>query len=140
MMGEYQLDNYRLNIIQGSQSDSILLSQALASANTTTEVSKQKMVEQSARIQELEKRLEGYEHYASLGAEIGKETRTVWPGVTAVSVSRVADWKTDTTKVSHYVMAVVSTQRVLSATERARMQSWLKERTHADSLRLIVTR
>lgn len=140
MMGEYQLDDYRLNIIQGSQSDSILLSQALASANTTTEASKQKMVEQSARIQELEKRLEGYEHYASLGAEIGKETRTVWPGVTAVSVSRVADWKTDTTKASHYVMAVVSTQRVLSASERARMQSWLKERTHADSLRLIVTR
>ena len=119
MMGEYQLDGYRLNIIQGSQSDSILLSQALASASTTTE---------------------GYEHYASLGAEISKETRTVWPGVTAVSVSRVADWKTDTTKASHYVMAVVSTQRVLSASERARMQSWLKERTHADSLRLIVTR
>ena len=140
MMGEYQLDDYRLNIIQGSQSDSILLSQALASANTTTEVSKQKMVEQSARIQELEKRLEGYEHYASLGAEIGKEARTVWPGVTAVSVSRVADWKTDSTKVSHYVMAVVSTQRVLNTSERARMQSWLKERTHADSLRLIVTR
>ena len=68
MMGEYQLDDYRLNIIQGSQSDSILLSQALASASTTTEVSKQKLVEQSARIQELEKRLEGYEHYASLGA------------------------------------------------------------------------
>lgn len=78
MMGEYQLDGYRLNIIQGSQSDSILLSQALASASTTTEASKQKMVEQSARIQELEQRLEGYEHYASLGAEIGKETRTVW--------------------------------------------------------------
>ena len=37
-------------------------------------------------------------------------------------------------------MAVVSTQRVLSASECARMHSGLKERTHADSLRLIVTR
>ena len=37
-------------------------------------------------------------------------------------------------------MAVVSSQRSLSTSERERMQSWLKERTHADSLRLIVTR
>ena len=140
MMGEYQLDDYRLNVIQGTQSDSLLLSQALSSVNTTTEISNQKIVEQSARIQELEEHLNSYEHLASLGAEIGKETRTVWPGVTAVSVSKVADWKTDSAKASHYVMAVVSIQRTLNANERARMQSWLKERTHADSLRLIVTR
>lgn len=140
MMGEYQLGGYRLNIIQGSQSDSVLIAQTLNSANSNTEASKQKIMEQSARIQALETCLEGYERYTLMSAEIGKEASTVWPDVMGISLTRASEWKNDSTRTSQYVLAVVGCKRTLGANERARMQSWLKERTHADSVRLVVTR
>ena len=36
-LGEYQLEDYKLNVIQGSQSDSLLLSQALNTVSTSSQ-------------------------------------------------------------------------------------------------------
>lgn len=142
LMDRYRLDSYELNVIQGSQSDSLLLlNQALNTAATNKEINNRKILEQANRIHMLETQLTGYTRYTTMGKDIRKEVKAVCPEVTSISLSQVMEAKTDTSTTLQYVMAVVSCRRRsgLSNVERKRLHSWLKERVQADSLRLLVT-
>lgn len=139
LMDEYQLDGYKLNVIQGSQSDSMLfLSQALNNAATSTAANRQKLLEQANQIQQLETQLDSYASYAELSRNIRGEVKAVFPSVAGLSLSNVTEARTDTAATRRYVMAVIDSRGSLAPAERARLQKWLKARTKADSLRLIV--
>lgn len=139
-MDEYKLDGYRLNIIQGSQSDSLLLlNRELTTATQSTEANNQRLLEQSQQIHELEASLERYTRYEHLSKEVGKEVQAVFPVVRKISLSNVTEARTDTALSRQYVVAVVGCKGRLSADERSRLQQWLKARTKADSLRVITT-
>lgn len=140
MMGEYKLEGYRLNIIQGSQSDSLLLlNRELTTAVQSTEASNQRLLQQSQQIHELEASLERYTRYEQLGQEIGREVKTIFPVVRKISLSNVTETRTDSASSRRYVIAVVGCKEQLSAEERSRLRQWLKARTKTDSLRLITT-
>lgn len=138
LMDEYRLGGYRLNVIQGSQSDSLLLSRVLSNATTGTQVSKQKLLEQAEQIHALETQLGDYTQYTHLGLVIRGELRAVCPAAGSVSLSLVTEARTDTAATRQYVLAVVGCPRGLNATDRRRLHDWLQERTKADSLRLLV--
>lgn len=138
-MEDYKLSDYRLNIIQGSQSDSILLSQALTTAASSSETNNRKLIEQSEQIRQLQAQLSKYQRYESLGKDISREIQAVYPTVTSISLSRITEAKTDTTATPQYVIAVIGTRRGLANADRKRLHDWLKIRTKSDSLRLLVT-
>ena len=142
LMDRYRLDSYELNVIQGSQSDSLLLlNRALNTATTDREINNRKLLEQANRIHSLETQLTAYVRYATLGMDIRKEVKAVCPEVTSISLSQVTEAKPDTSATVQYILAVVSCRRRsgLNAIDRKRLHSWLKERVQADSLRLLVT-
>lgn len=139
LLGEYKLSDYRLNIIQGSHSDSLLLSQALTTATSGSDANGRKLIEQSEQIHQLAMQLNKYQQYENLGKEVCKEIKAVYPTVTSISLSRITEAKTDTTATPQYVMAVIGTSRELTNIDRRRLQDWLKIRTKSDSLRLLVT-
>lgn len=139
-MEAYQLSDYKLNIIQGSQSDSLLrFNQTLSSAMTNSEASNRKIVEQAEQINQLEGQLYNYTQYNELGANVRKEIKAVCPAVTSICLAPVTETKIDTTASRQYIMAIVGCSKGLNNSERMLLQNWLKARTKADSLRLLVT-
>jgi len=139
-MPEYSLGGYTLNVIQGSQSDSLLmLNEVFATASAQSKITKQQLVDQSEQINVLETQLGGYTAYEDLVRTIRSEVRAVSPQVESISLSRVTEVKTDTMSSANYVLAVVGCSRGLYGAERRKLADWLKARTKSDSLRLIVT-
>lgn len=140
MLESYNLEDYKLHIIQGLQSDSLLLAnQQYSYSSGNTQASQQKLIEQVAQLGEVEQQLNAYQQYATLTKEIHTELKAVCPSAKSISISRVTEAKTDTAASQEYVMAVVNCSRALSNPDRQRLQEWLKARTKSDSLRVIVT-
>ena len=131
----YKLENYRLNIIQGTQSDSLL--KKLNNVTLSKEAGNQKLLEQSAQINTLENKLLQYTRYENLCKDIGKEVNSIFPSVKRISLSNVTESYTDTTVYKRYVLAVIDCNAKLNANDKTKLQKWLKARTKADSLRVI---
>lgn len=140
MLESYNLEDYKLHIIQGLQSDSLLLAnQQYSYSSGNTQASQQKLIEQVAQLGKVEQQLNAYQQYATLTKEVRTELKAMCPSAKSISISRVTEAKTDTAASQEYVMAVVNCSRALSNPDRQRLQEWLKARTKADSLRVIVT-
>ena len=140
MLGSYNLEDYKLHIIQGLQSDSLLLAnQQYSYSSGNTQASQKKFIEQAAQLGEVEQQLNAYQQYATLTKKVRTELKAVCPSAKSISISRVTEAKTDTAASQEYVMAVVNCPRALSSPDRQRLQEWLKARTKSDSLRVIVT-
>ena len=140
MLEAYNLADYKLHVIQGSQSDSLLMANQMLGTGTTSEqVSKQKLIEQSAQINDLEQKLEKFTRYTELTKDVREELKSMYPTAKLVTIAQIPETKTDTVVTKSHVMAVVSCLRPLNNPDRERLQSWLKLRTKSDSLKLIVT-
>ena len=140
MLESYNLEDYKLHIIQGLQSDSLLLAnQQYSYSSGNTQASQQKLIEQVAQLGKVEQQLNSYQQYATLTKEVHTELKAVCLSAKSISISRVTEAKTDTAASQEYVMAVVNCSRALSNPDRQRLQEWLKARTKSDSLRVIVT-
>lgn len=136
----YDLEDYRLNLIQGAKSDSLLqLTHQLQQANTSKALDQQRTAELMNRNSALQQQLEAYTRYATLSKQVRREAVNVFPQIKQVALSRVDEWPTDSTKV-HYVAAYIQLQKGkrIAPDERQRLRSWLQTRIQADSLVLLV--
>ena len=136
----YDLEDYRLNLIQGAKSDSLLqLTHQLQQANTSKALDQQRTAELMNRNSALQQQLEAYTRYAALSKQVRREAVNVFPQIKRVALSRVDEWPTDSTKV-HYVAAYIQLQKGkrIAPDERQRLRSWLQTRIQADSLVLLV--
>lgn len=149
---DYSLGEYTLHVFQGAQSDSLLLNASLNHLGTTAEANHKQMVEQAGRIQHLEAQLQSYTQYETMSRSISGEIKTLWPNVQTLSLSQAVEVPTDSVvssdsptistpsegQKSHIVLAVVTHKGRLSEAERARLNDWLKARTKAQQLQLIL--
>lgn len=133
----YGLSGYKLRVIQGTASDSLLLA-VKQDAKLSLESSHQQIVEQNSRIHSLEEDLKHYTRFEKLSGTVSEEIASLYPTVQSLSLANVTDVRTDTASASHYVLALVNSEKQIKGDEMKRMASWLKARTQADSLRLIV--
>ena len=136
----YDLEDYRLNLIQGAKSDSLLqLTHQLQQAHTSKALDQQRTAELMNRNSALQQQLEAYTRYATLSKQVRREAVNVFPQIKRVALSRVDEWPTDSTKV-HYVAAYIQLQKGkrIASDERQRLRSWLQTRIQADSLVLLV--
>jgi len=136
-MDVYKLGKYSLSVIQGAQSDSlILLNSQLSQVNTSREVDRQQLMELSAQVSQLSKLLEQYTYYEHLTTELRPELQALYPQIKTLSLSRVVEAQRDSIHLSEFVSAVISTDTRyrFTPTERKKLHDWLKARTLADSL------
>ena len=139
--------------IENAQSDSLLLLNAsLNKLGTTAEANNKKLLEQAGRIQHLEAQLQSYTQYETMSHSISGEIKTLWPNIQTLSLSQAVEVPTDSVvssdsptisapsegQKSHIVLAVVTHKGRLSEAERARLNDWLKARTKAQQLQLIL--
>lgn len=137
-LADYQLADYQLNVIQGAQSDSLLL--ARNNAGTQQSLSgqdQQHLVLQTERVAQLERETADYRRLDALAREIGGEVKAVCPKVESIGLSKITETPVDSGAVRSYVLAVANSRTPLPAADRDRLAKWLKVRTQADSLRLV---
>ena len=139
-MAFYGLGNYQLRIIQGTQSDSLmLLNNELSAMTTSRESERHKMVELSSQVNQLNNQLSEYTRYESLSKEIRSEISALFPEIKGLSISRVAEVGNDTATVRHHVVAIIDTShgKPLPKAESQKLREWLQARVKADSLILV---
>ncbi len=137
-LADYQLADYQLNVIQGAQSDSLLL--ARNNAGTQQSLSgqdQQHLALQTERVAQLERETADYRRLNALAREIGGEVKAVCPKVESIGLSKITETPVDSGAVRSYVLAVANSRTPLPTADRDRLAQWLKVRTQADSLRLV---
>ena len=133
----YHLAEYRLNIIQGGMADSAMMSRnRVMQINNKRDEERQKILELSAQMTEMSNRIEEYTRFEDMTPEIQRELKSLFPQISAISISNVVQSYRDTTATSKYVAVIISLDNKsrLTAEERTRLHDWLKTRVKADSL------
>ena len=136
----YGLGSYQLRIIQGTQSDSLmLLNNELSAMTTSRESERHEVVKLSSQVSSLNNQLAEYTRYESLSKEIRSEISVLFPEVKSLSISRTAEVFSDTAAVSHYVVAIIDTfhGKPLPKAESHKLCEWLQARVKADSLVIV---
>ena len=136
---DYHLSDYSLSVIQGYSSDSLLQLDQQTRVHTNEAATQMQLMEQSNEINALRRQLQDYTTYEDLGKEIAQEVKAINPKVGSISLSRVMESRTDTLAPQSYTLALVDCSHSLSPQERTQLQQWLKARSRADSLRLVLT-
>lgn len=139
-MAQYGLGGYKLSVIQGGASDSLLaLSSQLAQRVYSQETEKQKLLELSSDNATLTQRLATYTHCEEVAEAIRPELAALFPAVRALSLSRTVEVQRDTTATSHFVTAVFTVDKgaAWSASDAHRFEAWLKTRLSGDSVVLL---
>lgn len=137
MLKKYGMEDYKLNVIQGEQSDSLLyLNRQISQIKTSRENEQNKILELTARTNALNSTLADYTKYDNLTSELRGELAAIFPQVSTISLSKVTQAKRDTAATKQFVAAIVTTdtKKRLSPQEKLRLTEWLKARTKADSL------
>lgn len=139
-MAQYGLGGYKLSVIQGGASDSLLaLSNQMAQRVYSQETDKQKFLELSSDNATLTQRLATYTHCEEVAEAIRPELAVLFPAVRTLSLSRTVEVQRDTTATSHFVTAVFTVDRGVtwSASDARRFEAWLKTRLSGDSVVLL---
>ena len=137
LLKKYGMADYKLNVIQGEQSDSLLyLNRQISQIKTSRENEQNKILELTARTNALNTALADYTRYDNLSSELRGELAAIFPQVSTISLSKVTQAKRDTAETKQFVAAIITTdtKKRLTNQEKLRLTEWLKARTKADSL------
>ena len=104
--------------------------------NSRDAENRQKMLEMSAKMNEMSARLEQYTRLERITPEIQAEMKSLFPQISAVSLSRVVQASRDTVATRQFVAAIITVdiKAHLTAKDRERLHDWLQTRVEADSL------
>lgn len=138
-MANYQLDGYALKVIQGSNSDSLLLlqhknkGQLMVGEKNTAE-----WQELAYRNDVLQKQLNSYTHYPVLANDMREELKVVCPSAKSIILSKASESFVDSASIKNHIVAIVKTNKPLAKDNRKQLYDWLKVKVKSDSLELII--
>ena len=138
-MTNYQLDGYVLKVIQGSNSDSLLLlqhknkGQLMIGEKNTAE-----WQELAYNNDVLKKELTSYTRYPVLANDMREELKIVCPSAKSIMLSKVSESFVDSTSIKSHIVAIVKTNKTLAKDNRKQLYDWLKVKVKSDSLELII--
>ncbi len=138
-MANYQLDGYALKVIQGSNSDSLLLlqhknkGQLMVGEKNTAE-----WQELAYNNDVLKKELTSYTRYPVLANDMREELKIVCPSAKSIMLSKVSESFVDSTSIKSHIVAIVKTNKTLAKDNRKQLYDWLKVKVKSDSLELII--
>ena len=138
-MTNYQLDGYVLKVIQGSNSDSLLLlqhknkGQLMVGEKNTAE-----WQELAYRNDVLQKQLNSYTHYPVLANDMREELKVVCPSAKSIMLSKASESFVDSASIKSHIVAIVKTNKTLAKDNRKQLYDWLKVKVKSDSLELII--
>ena len=138
-MANYQLDGYALKVIQGSNSDSLLLlqhknkGQLMVGEKNTAE-----WQELAYNNDVLKKELTSYTRYPVLANDMREELKVVCPSAKSIMLSKASESFVDSASIKSHIVAIVKTNKTLAKDNRKQLYDWLKVKVKSDSLELII--
>lgn len=138
-MTDYQLEGYKLKVIQGTTSDSLSIlkhkkkDQLFVGDKNTSEW--QELIYNN---DVLKKELTSYTHYPVLANDMKDELKVICPTAKSIILSKASESFTDTTLIDNHIVAVVKTSKPLANNNKKQLYDWLKVKVKSDSLELIV--
>ena len=138
-MANYQLDGYALKVIQGSNSDSLLLlqhknkGQLMVGEKNTAE-----WQELAYNNDVLKKELTSYTRYPVLANDMREELKVVCPSAKSIILSKASESFVDSASIKNHIVAIVKTNKTLAKDNRKQLYDWLKVKVKSDSLELII--
>lgn len=140
-MADYKLGNYKLTIVQGAESDSVmLLNNNIKNMRTSSENYATLLNEETKKNARLQEALYEYTKYNEQTPEIAREINALFPQTANVSLSVATESSTDTTIIKRYVIALIGTKQNtrMTITEKNKMANWLKTRLGVDTINVII--
>ena len=140
-MAHYQLDNYTLKVIQGSQTDSLMMIGKYMNMIDTQTNYTQIIQNQEEKMKNMEANLHGYVKYEKMSQTLSPQLKILFPEIHTISLQQVVQANTDTTKTSRYVMAVISlyNKKKMEKKEMEKFSKWIKTYVPSDSVKIIAT-
>lgn len=136
---EYNLDNTKLVVFQGVGND-----HALDISNIKSMVmedfyrnSEKQLSDQRAELDSLRKALDSFSG-SQVDMRMGKEMKVLFPMVKTISISKSLQLAVDSARMDTVTFAIIGCGHAPSKQERDKMFSWLKARTGAEKVHLIV--
>ena len=134
-----KLKDYDLEVVQGADFDSIMsLGNQLEMMRVTQSENAHALDNELKRNAFLSERLTEYERYEDISKEMKREVGIFFPQIAGLSLSPTLQVFTDDQTPLRCVTAIVDVREPLSNESREKLNLWFKEKTEADSLRLIV--
>ena len=138
-MTDYQLEGYKLKVIQGTNSDSLLILQNKKKGQKKLgEKNSAEWQELAYRNDVLQKQLNSYTHYPVLANDMKEELKVVCPLAKSIMISKASESFVDSASIKNHIVAIVKTNKPLTKDNRKQLYDWLKVKVKSDSLELII--
>ena len=138
-MTNYQLEGYKLKVIQGTNSDSLLILQNKKKGQIKLgEKNSAEWQELAYRNDVLQKQLNSYTHYPVLANDMKEELKVVCPSAKSIMLSKASESFVDSASIKNHIVAIVKTNKPLAKDNRKQLYDWLKVKVKSDSLELII--
>ncbi len=140
-MAGYKLGRYKLHVIQGTETDSIMmLNNRINNIRTSSENYAAMFHEEAKKSARLQESLNEYSRYDELTPEIAKEVHSLFPQTDNISLSVATESLTDTTAIKRYVIAVIGMKKrsQFSDGDKEKITKWLETRLGIDTISVIV--
>ena len=135
----YSLEDTKLTIVQGMNSDNLDMGMLKAQVmEDFYKDSEERLQEQQEEIQHLRKELKNYTTYHQLNKQIVPELKVLYPQVESVSLSQMEVLAVDSMQKDTLIMVLMGLKEEMNAVQMQQMQEWLKTRTGAKKMKLVV--
>ena len=135
----YNLEDTQLTIVQGMNSDNLDMGMLKAQVmEDFYKDSEERLQEQQGEIQRLRKELKNYTTYHQLNQQIVPELKVLYPQVESVSISQMEVLTVDSMQKDTLIMVLMGLKEEMNAVQMQQMQEWLKTRTGAKKMKLVV--
>lgn len=137
---KYHLDKCRLVVQQGIDNGKIsdLSTIKAMVVEDLYKNNEKRILEQSEQIKELEKEISEYKLLDNTTEKMAPELKILYPSAKNISIGNAVSVSTDSLKKDTTTIAIIKFSSKPSKTEIDKLTSWLKERTGAKDLKLIV--
>lgn len=136
---KYKLQNTQLSIIQGVNSDSIDVKSLRSMVmEDFYKDNVERSEKQKAEIAQLKNKLEQYTRYNALDNSIIPELKVLYPHAESISLSYAVETEVGTQQRDTLTLAFMRFSPLPKANEREKITEWLKARTGAKKIKLII--
>ena len=137
-MVDYDLNGYKLKVIQGNPDSLLILQNKMKGQLMTGEKNTAELQELAYNNDVLRKELTSYTRYPVLANDMKKELKVVCPSAKSIILSKASETFVDSASIKNHIVAVVKTSKPLAKDNRKLLYDWLKVKVKSDSLELIV--
>ncbi len=141
-MYDYKLDQYSLQVIQGAQSDSLMMIGKYLNKMTDNQANYAQIIqEQSNKIKDLGNDLNSYKKYEKINETLRPQLKVLFPEIHTLALQKAIQTRTDTITTEKYVIALIGlhNKKRMEKTEMEKFSKWIKTYVPSDSIRIITT-